>query len=82
MNGGSRGVHQGGVVPTSVIWYILFFIEEDLRDILHRVPEMEFEETRERYIQLLKHEKIKVIMQDETFSPSLYGIIPLRLDCS
>jgi hypothetical protein len=74
---GSRGVHQGGVVATSVIWYILFFIEEQLRDILHRNSEMEFEETRERYIQLLKDEKIKVIMQHETFFPSLYNITPI-----
>ncbi|MGB8933754.1 MAG: hypothetical protein WCC17_01450 [Candidatus Nitrosopolaris sp.] len=48
------GVHQGGVVPTSVIWYILFFIEGPLRDILFRNSKMEFEETREKYTQLLK----------------------------
>ncbi|MGB6592662.1 MAG: hypothetical protein WBE68_14265 [Candidatus Nitrosopolaris sp.] len=69
---GSRGVHQGRVVPTSVIWYILFFIEGPLRDILFRNSEMEFEETREKYTQLLKDKKIKVIMQHETFFPSLY----------
>jgi hypothetical protein len=71
---GSRSVHQGQIIPTSIIWYCLFFVEDELRNILHSDSKLEFNETHTKYIQLLYDEKIKVISERETFIPSFYNV--------
>ena len=71
---GSRSVHQGQIIPTSIIWYCLFFVEDQLRNILHSDSKLEFDETRKKYIQLLYDEKIKVISEWQTFIPSFYNV--------
>jgi hypothetical protein len=30
---GSRSVHQGQIIPTSIIWYCTFFVEDQLRNM-------------------------------------------------
>ncbi|MFZ0514829.1 MAG: hypothetical protein WAM14_24720 [Candidatus Nitrosopolaris sp.] len=71
---GSRSVHQGQIIPTSIIWYCLFFVEKQLRNILDSDSKSEFDETRKKYLKLLYDGKINVINEWQTFTPSFYNV--------
>lgn len=70
---GSRSVHHAQIIPVSLIWYCLFFLEEPLRNMLTLESCLHFQEVEHLYAKLLKEEKIRVIRSWETFFPSYYN---------
>jgi hypothetical protein len=73
-NWGSRSIHQGQILPLSLIWYCLFFVEEDLSNILHTQSELKFEESEKLYNTLSNDGKIKRIDNNQTYFPSYYNM--------
>jgi hypothetical protein len=67
---GSRSIHQGQILPLSLIWYCLFFVEEDLSNIIHTQSGLKFEESEKLYNALLNDGKIKRIDNNQTYFPS------------
>lgn len=57
---GSRTVHQGQIVPLSLVWYCLFFVEEDIRRILREESKLKYNENLETFRKLLFDGKIDV----------------------
>jgi hypothetical protein len=70
---GSRSIHQGQIVPISLIWYCLLYVEEDLRKILRNKSELQFLENKDLYEKLLKDGKIRTIFDNQTYIPSYYN---------
>lgn len=70
---GSRSVHQGQTLPLSLIWSLLFFIEEDLRNIMQENSKLQFNETKDKYLALLYDQKIQIINSWQTYFPSFYN---------
>lgn len=68
-----RSIHQGQIIPVSLIWYCLLYIEEDLIGLLHNQSELLFLENKELYERLLTEEKIRIIHKTQTFIPSYYN---------
>jgi hypothetical protein len=71
---GSRSIHQGQILPLSLIWYCLFFVEEELSNILHTESELKFEESERLYNTLVKDGKIMRINNNQTYFPSYYNM--------
>lgn len=70
---GSRSVHQGQMLPISLIWSLLFFIEDDLRNMMQENSKLQFKETQEKYLALLYDQKIQIINSWQTYFPSFYN---------
>jgi hypothetical protein len=70
---GSKSIHQGQIIPISLIWYCLLYVDEDLRRMLRNQSELQFPENKELYERLLKDGKLTNIYDYQTYIPSYYN---------
>lgn len=71
---GSRSIHQGQIIPISLIWYCLLYVDEDLRRMLRNQSELQFPENKQLYERLLNDGKLKNIYDYQTYIPSYYNM--------
>jgi hypothetical protein len=72
---GSKSVHNGQIIPVSLVWYSFFFVKEDLRKMLHANSSLSYSETNKIYKELIARKKIKVARKGERFIPSLFNVL-------
>jgi hypothetical protein len=70
---GNRSIHKGQHLPLSLIWYSLWYIETDLKNLLSNTSELSSKENLDLFNKLKQEDKIKIIDDKTTFIPSLYN---------
>jgi hypothetical protein len=70
---GNRSIHKGKHLPLSLIWYSLWYIETNLKNLLSNTSELSSKENLDLFNKLKQEDKIKIIDDKTTFIPSLYN---------
>ncbi len=70
---GNRSIHKGQHLPLSLIWYSLWYLERDLKNLLFNPSKLSSKENLDLFNKLKQEDKIKIIDDKTTFIPSLYN---------
>jgi hypothetical protein len=67
---GSKSVHEGQVVPISVIWFSLFFIWNKLPPMFGVATSLSYETVKKEYDELVHNRKVRAIEENEVYDPT------------
>lgn len=67
---GSKSVHEGQIIPISVIWFSLFFISNKLPPMFGVATPLSYRSIKKEYDKLLHDHKVRAIEEDEVFDPT------------